>query len=62
MLSSSLADLGGKTSLDGSDGTPGAARVASNKVKSVFTLVELGVGGAAGFAGDVFDCCREETS
>jgi hypothetical protein len=52
----SLADLGGETGLDGSDGTSGTAAVAGDEVQSVLTLVELGIGAAAGLAGDVFDC------
>lgn len=56
LLSSSLADLGRETSLDSSDGTSGTARVASDKVKSVLSLVEFGVRRTASFAGDVFDC------
>lgn len=55
LLSSSLADLGRETSLDGSDGTAGAARVAGDEVESVFSLVELGIRGAASLAGDIFD-------
>ena len=51
----SLADLGGETGLDGSDGTSGTAAVAGNEVQSVLSLVELGIGAAAGLAGDVFD-------
>lgn len=52
----SLADLCGETGLDGSDGTSGTAAVAGDEVQSVLTLVELGVGAAAGLAGDIFDC------
>jgi hypothetical protein len=52
----SLADLGGETSLDGSDGTSGTAAVAGDEVQSVLTLVELGIGAAAGLASNVFDC------
>lgn len=52
----SLADLGRETSLDGSDGTSGTAAVAGDEVQSVLTLVELGIGAAAGLAGNVFDC------
>jgi hypothetical protein len=59
LLSSSLADLGGETSLDGGDGATGAAGVASDEVESVLTLIELGVWGAAGLAGDVFDYDNE---
>lgn len=51
----SLADLGGETSLDGGDGTTGAAVVAGDKVQTVLGLVELGIGRLAGLAGDVFD-------
>lgn len=54
MLSLPLADLGRETSLDSRDGTPGTAGVAGNEVETVFSLVELGVGGSARFAGDVF--------
>lgn len=52
----SLADLCGETGLDGSDGTSGTAAVAGDEVQSVLALVELGIGAAAGLAGDVFDC------
>lgn len=52
----SLANLGRETSLDGSDGTSGTAAVAGNEVQSVLSLVELGVGAAAGLASNVFDC------
>jgi hypothetical protein len=52
----SLADLGRETSLDGSDGTSGTAAVAGDEVQSVLTLVELGIGAAAGLASDIFDC------
>ena len=55
LLPLALADLGRETSLDGGDGTPGTARVAGDKVKSVLSLVEFGVWGAAGLAGNVFD-------
>ena len=51
----SLADLCGETGLDGSDGTSGTAAVAGDEVQSVLTLVELGIGAAAGLAGDVFN-------
>jgi hypothetical protein len=51
----SLADLGGETSLDGSDGTSGTAAVAGDEVQSVLTLVELSIGAAAGLASNVFD-------
>ena len=50
----SLADLGGETSLDGCDGPSGTARVAGDEVESVLALVELRVGRAAGFAGNIF--------
>lgn len=56
MHSLTLADLCGETALDGGDGSAGAARVAGDEVEAVFSLVELGVGGAAGLACDVFDC------
>lgn len=52
----SLADLGRETGLDGGDGTSGTAAVAGDEVQSVLTLVELGIGAAAGLASDVFDC------
>jgi hypothetical protein len=52
----SLADLGRETSLDGSDGTSGTAAVTGDEVQSVLTLVELGIGAAAGLASNVFDC------
>ena len=51
----SLANLCGETGLDGSNGTSGAAAVAGDEVESVLSLVELGIGAAAGLAGDVFD-------
>lgn len=54
-LTLSAADLSTETSLDGGDGTTRAARVAGDEVQTVLTLVELGVGAAAGFAGNVFD-------
>lgn len=54
-LSLSATDLSTETSLDGRDGTTGSARVAGNEVETVFTLVELGVGTAAGLAGNVFN-------
>lgn len=56
LLPSALADLSGETSLDGSDGTSGAARVACDEVETVLSLVEFGIGGAASFASYVFDC------
>ena len=62
MLSSSLADLGRETSLDGGDGTARAAGVAGDEVESVFTLVEFGIRRAAGLAGDVFDWKRASVS
>ena len=52
----SLADLCGETGLDGSDGTSGTAAVAGDEVQSVLTLVELGIGAAAGLTSDVFNC------
>ena len=52
---SSLADLGGETSLDGRDGATRAAVVAGDEVQTVFTLAELCVGRLASFAGDVLD-------
>lgn len=50
------ADLSTETVFDSSDRPSGTAGVASNEVKTVLSLVELGVGAAAGLAGDVFDC------
>lgn len=52
----SAADLATETGLDGGDGTAGAAGVAGDEVQTVLALVELGVGAAAGFAGNVLDC------
>lgn len=49
------ADLSTETGLDSGDGTTGTTGVAGNEVKTVFTLVELGVGAAAGLAGNVLD-------
>ena len=54
-LTLSAADLSTETGLDGGDGTTGSTRVAGNEVQTVFTLVELGVGAAAGLAGHVFN-------
>lgn len=51
----SAADLGTETGLDGGDGTTGSAGVASNEIETVLSLVELGVGAAAGLACDVLD-------
>lgn len=59
LLSSSLADLGGETSLDGGDGTARSTGVAGDEVESVFTLVEFGIRRTAGLAGDVFDWGKE---
>ena len=55
-LSLSAADLATETSLDGGHGTAGSARVAGDEVQTVLSLVEFGIGAAAGFAGDIFDC------
>lgn len=41
---SPLADLGGETSLDGSDTATRSAVVAGDEVETILTLVELGVG------------------
>ena len=54
-LTLSAADLSTETGLDGRDGTTGTARVAGDEVQTVLTLVELSVGTAAGFAGNVFN-------
>lgn len=56
-LTSTLAaaDLATETGFDGGDGTTRSTGVASDEVQTVLTLVELGVGAAAGLAGDVFD-------
>ena len=56
LLSSALADLGRETSLDGSDGTSGTARVAGDEVETVLTLVELCIRRAASLASNVLDC------
>lgn len=52
---SSLADLGGETSLDSGNTSSGAAVVTGDEVKTVLTLVEFGIGGFAGLAGDILD-------
>ena len=49
-----LADLGTETRLDRRHGPSRSARVARDEVQSVLAFVELGVGAAARFAGDVF--------
>lgn len=54
-LTLSAADLSTETGLDSRDGTTGTTRVAGDEVQTVFTLVELGVGTAAGFAGNILD-------
>lgn len=54
-LTLSAADLSTETGLDSSDGTTRSARVAGDEVQTVLTLVEFGVGAAAGFASDIFD-------
>jgi hypothetical protein len=54
-LSLSAADLSTETGLDGGDRPTRTAGVAGNEVQTVFTLVEFGVGAAAGFAGNIFD-------
>jgi hypothetical protein len=46
--------LGRETGLDGSNTSSGTAGVASDKVQSVLSLVEFGIWGSAGFAGDIF--------
>lgn len=51
----SLADLGGETGLDGGDGPAGSARVASDEVETVLSLVEFGIRRSARFAGNVLD-------
>jgi len=45
-----------ETSLDSSDGTSRSARIAGDEKQSVFSFVEFGIWGSAGFAGDVFHC------
>lgn len=52
---SSLADLGGETSLDSGNTSSGTAVVAGDEVKAVLTLVEFGVRGFAGLAGNILD-------
>jgi hypothetical protein len=54
-LSLSATDLSTETGLDGGDRTTGTAGVAGDEVQTVLTLVEFGVGAAAGFAGNIFD-------
>lgn len=54
LLTLALADLGRETRLDSRDRAAGPARVAGDEVETVLALVELGVGRAAGLAGDVF--------
>lgn len=56
LLSSALSDLGGETGLDSGDGTAGATAVASNEQQTVFSFVEFGGWGTAGFAGYIFHC------
>jgi hypothetical protein len=51
----SFSDLGRETSLDSGDGPTGSARVAGDEVKTVLSLVQLRIGGAARLAGDVLD-------
>ena len=50
-----LSDLGRETSLDTSHRTTGSARIASNEVKTILSLVELCVGRAARLARYVLD-------
>ena len=52
----SASDLSTETSLDSGNGTTRTARVAGNEVQTVLTLVQLGIGAAAGLASNVFDC------
>lgn len=49
------SDLSTETSLNGSDTAPTTTGVASDEVKTVLSLVELGIGTSAGFTGDVFN-------
>lgn len=51
----SAADLGSETSLDSGDRATGSTGVAGDEVETVLALVELGIGAAAGLAGDVLD-------
>lgn len=57
----SAADLGSETGLDGGDRATRSTGVASDEVKTVLALVELGVGTAAGLAGDVLDNVLERS-
>lgn len=52
----SLADLGGETSLNCGDTASRAAVVACDKVETILTLAEFGVGRLARLAGHVLDC------
>lgn len=54
LLSPTLADLGRETGLDSSNTTARSAGVASDEVQSVLSLVEFGVWGSAGLAGNIF--------
>ena len=54
LLSASLADLSGETSLDGSNTATRSTGVASNEVQSVFSLVEFSVWRPARLAGNIF--------
>jgi hypothetical protein len=54
LLPPPLANLCRETSLDSGDGAPRSARVAGNKIQTVFALVQIGIGRATRFARDVF--------
>jgi hypothetical protein len=54
LLSATLSNLGRETSLNSSNTSSGTARVASNEIQSVLSLVEFSIWRSAGFAGDIF--------
>jgi hypothetical protein len=54
LLSASLSDLCGETSLDGRDTSSRTAGIASNEVQSVLSLVKFRIWRSTGFAGDIF--------
>lgn len=57
----SAADLGPETSLDSGDRATRSTGVAGDEVETVLALVELGIGAAAGLAGDVLDDVLERS-
>jgi hypothetical protein len=48
--------LATETGLDGCDGAPTATGVAGHEIETILSLVQVGIGTAAGLAGDVLDC------